>query len=48
MNKIDVMNDIDELTDTYCVDCLGIRDLRKKVHTDFALKVAQLVNNYNF
>ncbi len=30
MNKIDVMKDIDELTDTYCVDCLVIRDLRKK------------------
>ena len=23
------MKDIDELTDTYCVDCLVIRDLRK-------------------
>ena len=30
MNKIDVMKDIDELTDTYCVDCLVIRDLRKQ------------------
>ena len=29
MNKIDVMKDIDELTDMYCVDCLVIRDLRK-------------------
>lgn len=23
------MKDIDQLTDTYCVDCLVIRDLRK-------------------
>lgn len=30
MNKIDVMKDIDELTDTYCVDCLVIRNLRKQ------------------
>lgn len=30
MDKIDVMKDIDELTDTYCVDCLVIRDLRKQ------------------
>lgn len=30
VNKLDVMKDIDELTDTYCVDCLVIRDLRKK------------------
>ena len=29
MNKVDVMKDIDELTDTYCTDCLVIRDLRK-------------------
>ncbi|MGN7476396.1 zinc-finger domain-containing protein [Solibacillus silvestris] len=29
MNKVDVMKDIDQLTDTYCVDCLVIRDLRK-------------------
>lgn len=29
MNKVDVMKDIDELTDMYCVDCLVIRDLRK-------------------
>jgi hypothetical protein len=29
MNKVDVMKDIDELTDTYCVECLVIRDLRK-------------------
>ena len=29
MNKIDVMKDIDELTDMYCVECLVIRDLRK-------------------
>lgn len=30
MEKISVINDIDELTDTYCTDCLVIRDLRKK------------------
>ena len=30
MIKTYVMKDIDELTDTYCVDCLVIRDLRKK------------------
>lgn len=29
MNKVDVMKDIDDLTDTYCTDCLVIRDLRK-------------------
>lgn len=29
MNKVDVMKDIDQLTDTYCTDCLVIRDLRK-------------------
>ena len=29
MNKVDVMKDIDELTDIYCTDCLVIRDLRK-------------------
>lgn len=29
MNKVDIMKDIDELTDVYCVDCLVIRDLRK-------------------
>ena len=30
MNKVSVMKEIDELTDTYCTDCLVIRDLRKK------------------
>lgn len=30
MIKTYVIKDIDELTDTYCVDCLVIRDLRKK------------------
>lgn len=30
MIKTYVMKDIDELTDMYCVDCLVIRDLRKK------------------
>lgn len=30
MNKIDVMKDIDELTDTYCVDCPVLRELRNK------------------
>ena len=29
MNQVDVMKDIDQLTDTYCTDCLVIRDLRK-------------------
>lgn len=29
MNKLDVTKDIDEITDTYCTDCLVIRDLRK-------------------
>ena len=30
MDKVSVMKEIDELTDTYCTDCLVIRDLRKK------------------
>lgn len=30
MNKVSVMKEIDELTDTYCTECLVIRDLRKK------------------
>lgn len=30
MNKVSVMQDIDELTDLYCTDCLVIRDLRQK------------------
>ncbi len=29
MNKVSVMKEIDELTDTYCMDCPVIRDLRK-------------------
>lgn len=29
MNKVSVMKEIDELSDTYCTDCLVIRDLRK-------------------
>lgn len=31
MNKIDVMKDIDELTDTYCVDCPIRKVLRASV-----------------
>lgn len=31
MNKIDVMKDIDELTDTYCVDCPIQKVLRASV-----------------
>ena len=30
MNKVSVMKEIDELTDTCCTECLVIRDLRKK------------------
>ena len=30
MNKVSVMKEIDQLTDTYCTECLVIRDLRKK------------------
>ena len=30
MNKVSVMKEIAELTDTYCTECLVIRDLRKK------------------
>ena len=30
MNKVSVMKEIEELTDTYCTECLVIRDLRKK------------------
>ena len=30
MNKVSVMKEIDQLTDTDCTECLVIRDLRKK------------------
>jgi len=30
MDKVTVMKDIDELHDTYCSDCLVIRQLRKE------------------
>lgn len=29
MNKVSVIQDIDELTDTFCTDCLVIQELRK-------------------
>ena len=29
MDKVSVIKDIDELTDTYCTDCFVICDLRK-------------------
>ncbi|KYG92107.1 zinc-finger domain-containing protein [Metasolibacillus sp. FSL H7-0170] len=30
MNKVSVMQEIDFITDTYCVDCPIIRELRQK------------------
>lgn len=30
MNKVSVMKEIDEITDTYCTECPIIRDLRKQ------------------
>lgn len=29
IKKVDIMKDMDALTDTYCMECFVIRDLRK-------------------
>lgn len=51
MDKVTVMKDIDELHDTYCSDCLVIKQLRKERGKPglivSALKPVQLEKSYS-